>query len=699
MTDRLLSVDSDSKLPPAAVQAAWKTGFIEPAVAVASAAVAGPIATTTIASGSLGVVTHVGAKNKSAIIATLNAAETLGKGTIVQFPPGSYDVGTGLSLSGYSCQIRGQGSAMNGATATGTVFYASSQSGPVLDFTGHVSPSNGVGRLHHGGFMVVGSGAADATKANVGMKLGDNHSTAWTDIVIRGTGGPCIKLIPPSPGFANYFNDFERIVLYTPVSAKANDVPYFHAIEANGNRFRGIGFRSTSASADVGVSGAAIIESSASYQTHDNYLDAWWFEFLHVPTGGCLVSSAGNSNIFANFQFFDCSKESGATDTAHIRLLPSVVTDHGGNIVTGIIMGDNGGTSVAIDYGVDLQQNWNRVEGTKGYKGNNVILRSGVSRCYVHLKGSVSGASTTAWVDNSGQTSNHLIDEYNQVEVRSSAWTGAGSKSADIQAFSSSGTWTKPAGAVTVRVIAFGAGGGGGSGRRGASGTVCGGGGGGSSGVRADTSFVAADLGSTVSIAIGAGGSSGAAVTANDTNGNSGGAGGLTTFGSHLTAVGGTGGSGGTTSGGAGGLSPWLATTSSAMGAGAAGGTGAAGTGVNAALMGSAGGPGGGGISATPAAFNGGAGANSRLGATGVGGSAGVVDTTSPTAGTAPSTQGSPGQSGGGGAASITTTAQAGATATGYGAGGAGGGASLNGNNSGAGGAGAPGYCLVITHF
>lgn len=33
MTDRLLSVDSDTKLPPASVQAAWQTGWIDPAVA------------------------------------------------------------------------------------------------------------------------------------------------------------------------------------------------------------------------------------------------------------------------------------------------------------------------------------------------------------------------------------------------------------------------------------------------------------------------------------------------------------------------------------------------------------------------------------------------------------------------------------------------------------------------------------------
>lgn len=98
------------------------------------------------------------------------------------------------------------------------------------------------------------------------------------------------------------------------------------------------------------------------------------------------------------------------------------------------------------------------------------------------------------------------------------------------ETFTSSGTWTKPAGATRVFVQGWGGGGSGGN----VSGTGAASGGGG--GEYSEAYFAAGDLGATVTVTIGDGG---AQVTSNDTAGNNGTD---TTFGSHLTANGGDGG-------------------------------------------------------------------------------------------------------------------------------------------------------------
>lgn len=106
----------------------------------------------------------------------------------------------------------------------------------------------------------------------------------------------------------------------------------------------------------------------------------------------------------------------------------------------------------------------------------------------------------------------------------------------DVQVFTSSGTWTKPGGAKIVHIQLVGGGGGGGSaGATGASQVSFGDGGGG--GEYAEAWYHAGDLLSSETVTVGAAGTGGVGATP-----AAGGTGGTTSFGSHMTAIGGGGG-------------------------------------------------------------------------------------------------------------------------------------------------------------
>jgi hypothetical protein len=274
-------------------------------------------------------------------------------------------------------------------------------------------------------------------------------------------------------------------------------------------------------------------------------------------------------------------------------------------------------------------------------------------------------------------------------------------RNADVQIFTSSGTWTKPAWAVTgteaSTVILVGAGGGGGGGGRYGAGVATFGGGGGGSGGLTVATVATVDLAGTVTVTIGAAGAAGVSAGSDSSAGGAGGTGGTTTFGS-WRAVGGGGGAQGTSSTGAGGSAGTGGLGGGAGGAGGgSSGTGVASTGSIGVMAG--GGGGGGGITTGDAAQNGGAGGTPGSIAS-YGGAAGVAGGAAPSSGTTGLLGWIPlsgGGGGGGGGGASSGAGVAGAAGSGYGAGGGGGGGSRNGNASGAGGAGGAGYCVVIT--
>jgi hypothetical protein len=288
------------------------------------------------------------------------------------------------------------------------------------------------------------------------------------------------------------------------------------------------------------------------------------------------------------------------------------------------------------------------------------------------------------WLDTAGKA------VYIATDVTAGAAVWQRVTGSDLQVFTSSGTWTKPAGCSRVVVIAIGGGGGGGSGRRGPAGATRCGGSGGAGGGWAYDAIAASLLGATETITIGAGGTGGTAPSSDNTNGAAGTAGGTSTFGSHVRATGGRGGNGGATAASIAGGAGVQGGSSGGNGTNGNGSTGEHGT------SGAPGGGGGGGVTSGNNDAGGGNGGQSGWLSGGGAGSAGAAAGGAATGGTAV-TANRPQAGGGGGGGGGNAGGGGGAGGNGglYGAGGGGAGAGTNGATGGNGGNGADGIVLV----
>jgi hypothetical protein len=361
------------------------------------------------------------------------AAATAAGGVVI-LDPGTTKVVGSFSMSGYNCGIVGQGSTTVSSSSNvplGSVIECTSQTGPVLDFTGYVPPHNFVGRRVFSGFTVKGDGTADSSSDALGsVTVGGGTkkgiyipslaalACTFEKITITNCGGIHLDVTDM------YLSSVRDIIVTDPISAVANNVPFVRMRACNGTDVYNLGVRvlatGNATTANVGTIGAIWLEGSTGA---NGYWDrgafhGCWSENCWLSTGGTIVLTKTHGNMHRDWMHYDARKITGATGTSYMRLEPSNLAGSvAGNLVSGFIQGSNRGTN-DIDTGVQLAQSNNRVEGIKGSPGHNVTIDSTIRESYILLGGAGAAAATTVAVDdNSARQDNTYIDATTSVEV------------------------------------------------------------------------------------------------------------------------------------------------------------------------------------------------------------------------------------------------------------------------------------------
>ena len=239
-------------------------------------------------------------------------------------------------------------------------------------------------------------------------------------------------------------------------------------------------------------------------------------ETLVLGGTGCgintLEAPAGTGNLV-----FTKANNITITDTIHIKSGTTVKTD--------VLKLFGSGTTSSTPAAVNI------VEDTTPQLGGNLDLNSNdiTGTGNINITGNLNvGVITATSFSGNGAaiTGISTLNIVNYVPGQA-----GGGYAVDYQEFTSSGIWTKPAGATFIYVEVIGGGGGGASGTRNAVGQNACGGRGGNGAATHSMTFPATSIPSTVSITVGSGGIGAAAQTVDSTLGISGGGGGSSKFG------------------------------------------------------------------------------------------------------------------------------------------------------------------------
>lgn len=387
-----------------------------------------------------------------------------------------------------------------------------------------------ISSIGSGGTVVTGSGTSWNTSNNVTTSHQIFIDNRWYKITSVDSDTQ-VTLAEPYKDAATFSGTYRAVKLRTDI--------HFNSLTMKNSTSQVIDFDDVR---DVRMDDLLLISNNKGF-TMDN------FTFV-VSSGIIITNSTSNGYELTNGKFFNSQPIASQGNGGHGCVLNSISScawiycANDGNTNDGVnatsidkcaltIQTDgNGGQGIEFVSGCDdnriySNSNANTSDGVKltASSDNNVITTS-VIRANggygVNIAASTCDNNVIATNHFGGNTSEAVNDSGTGTKVTGNI--GVVDNATDVQIFTSSGTYTKPSGAVSVKVQIWGAGGGGGDAVASSS---AGGGGGGS---YLENTFDASDIGATETITIGSGGTSGAQ-------------GGNTTFGSLMTVYGGGGGS------------------------------------------------------------------------------------------------------------------------------------------------------------